>query len=294
MCRRIFCHGGGHLSYGVCISGSEHLNRTCFSVFLKLTPEHPLLILNKIDKLSFAEDISNKSFGAVGVQPDNLGTYPVSTLETNIYFKTDKTGFIEYFVVYRVQDIRTSSDKNAFLDDILARPIVDLNYREEFYMAFEVEPTIYNITVSNGVANIKVPLVLNGTFATKVDRLVSELRYVPNESHICPVEQTVKLTKVHRCPYIKLRTDEIVYDIQNGFLFILGGNSLEKKPVKVLPQWNYEMHESVVYICLEDYLDINNDMILSETLLPNGNAFQPGYSWYLALFIFLLEDRNPS
>ena len=186
-----------------CSSGSKHLNRICFSVFLNLTPEHSLL--NKIDKLLFAEDISIKDIKAGDEQPEFPGTYPVSALETDIFFKTDKTGFIEYVVAYTVQEFRTSSDKNEILDDILARPSVDLNYRQEFYMAFEVEPTIYNITVSNGVANIKVPLISDGTFATKVDRLVSELRYVPSESHIFPAEQTVKLTNVHRCPYISSR-----------------------------------------------------------------------------------------
>ena len=240
MCRRIFCHGGGHLFNGVCSSGSKHLHRTCFSVFLKLTPEHSLL--NKIDKLLFAEDISIKDIKAGDEQPEFPGTYPVSALETDIFFKTDKTGFIEYVVAYIVQEFRASSDKNEILDDILARPSVDLNC-QEFYMAFEAEPTIYNITVSTGVANIKVPLISDRTFA-KVDRLVSELRYVPSESHICPAEQTVKLTNVHRCPYSKLRTDEIVYDsalmkscmiFRMVFSLYLGEIRRKRNPSKLCP-----------------------------------------------------------
>ena len=270
---------------GTCIPGSKPTNLTCFNVFIKLVPVVHTLKVNKIDKLRFAEDISdNDSKDFPDAEEGNTGNQLGLIIETDIYFKTDKNDFIEYAVVFLVKEFGTRLEKDVFLNDILQQPRIKVSYIGEMYKLFDLEPALYNITVVNGQKEIQVPMSISDL---KIDRLVSEFRYVLSDSHTCSVDKMVTLTKVHKCPFIKLHTDEIEYDIQNGFL-LLGVNVLKKTPVKVLSQWEYEIHDNFIFICLQDYLDVYNGLTLSDVFVSSVSAAQPLSFWYLPVFTCFL------
>ena len=266
---------------GACSPGFKPTNGTCFNAFIKLVPVVHTLKVNKIDKLLFAEYLVDNGFEDISdADPDSTRNHQGLNLEMDIYFKTDKNDFIEYAVIFLVKEFGTQKQKDAFLNDILQRPRIKVFYSGEMVKLFDLEPALYNITVVNGQKEIQVPASISDL---KIDRLVSEFRYVLSDSHTCSADKMVTLTKVHKCPFIKLHTDKIEYDIQNGFL-LLGVNFLKKTSVKILPQWEYEINDNFIFICLQDYLDVYNGLTLSDVFVSSVGTAQPRFIWYLPVF----------
>ena len=242
-------------------------------MFLKLAPVVNTLKVNDVDKLMFSELFNYDSV---------RNNYARRTLETDVFFQTDENAFIDYVVVYFIAEFDTHYEKSDILGDIVQYSHVRLYYVgksrfEEFYR----EPALYNMTVVNGRREIQVPASISGV---QFDKLVSEYKYVPSDSHNCSDGQTVPMTKLHACPFIKLRADAIEYDIRNGFL-LLGMELTEKPPIKVLSMWEYEIHENFIFICLEDFFDLQTGLVLSKTVLSDKGYFLPCYSWHIGVLL---------
>ena len=248
-------------------------------MFLKFVPVINTLKVSDVDKLRFSASINND--GVRNIVNKHTRNYASRTLETDVFFQTNKKGFIDYVVAYIIIEFNTRVEKSGVLDDIVQRPRVLLNCFRESVFEFDLEPALYNMTIVNGRREIQVHTSISGV---QFDRLVSGYKYVPSYSHNCSNEQTVLMTKLHACPFIKLRADEIEYDVRNGFL-LLGMELTEKPPIKVLSTWEYEINENFIFICLEDFFDLQTGLVLSETVLSDKGYFLPCYSWYIGVLL---------
>ena len=273
---------------GVChwATISQSLNGTCFTVFLKFVPVINTLKVNDVDKLRFSASINDD--GVRNIVNKHTRNYVSRTLETDVFFQTDKNDFIDYVVAYITIEFDTRVEKSGVLDDIVQKPRVRLNCfaKESQFEEFDLEPALYNMTVVNGRREIQVPVSISDV---PFDKLVSEYKYVPIYSHNCSDEQTLPMTKLHACPFIKLRADEIEYDVRNGFL-LLGMELTEKPPIKVLSMWEYEINENFIFICLEDFFDLQTGLVFSETVLSDKGSVLPCYLWSIGglLYVYLL------
>ena len=292
ICRKVFCYDKkSSLFNGECKLDWEDIDKTCFSLFIKLTPVnlplpgYPAPTRKYIIDLRFASDIHDKDFN---VQDVSLGD-PMSgrsDVETIVFFKTNETDFVEYAIAYMVKTFKTSIDKRKFLEDIHKRPIVQINYWGELYMRFETELVSYNITITTDRAGIKIPPLPDESLSVKVDSLVSYTKYTKIRDIGCSEEKTIK--KLHMCPYFKIRTDEIEFDIRNGYLFIRGQNSLGKETAKVLSQWEYEIDNGNISICLQDYFDIYHGLASPYKFASKCNAAETKYSLNVACVCIIL------
>ena len=210
----------------------------------------------------------------------------VTDVKTILFFKTNKTAFIEYAVAYFVKMFKTSGGKRDFLVRIVERPLVAVEYHNELFMSYSVQPALYNITITSEIATISISIISGEFLHVNVDNLVSDRRFT--ETDVCPQEKTTANNKLHECPYIKLRTDEIVFDVQYGYLFIRRINFLGQKPAKRLSQWEYEIDNGNITVCLQGDLDIY--LACPNTLFSKPNVAKAMYSLSAAWCCILLLE----
>ena len=260
MCRDVFCHEHRTLSNGMCISVEKiYSNGTCFSVFIKLTPvphEKPVRLVN-IEKATLAFNI--KSFLKPGHVTDRPGTRPgiferaaesLYEQEFQFFYKASKTGHLDYVVVYINTVFQSRDDKNEFLEQLMSTKMLDVAYiwETEHVIAFSVELAVYNLTMSDQTTKVLIP---SGD-KISVDELTLD-EDNPNAS-VCRNKEIVQLNQLHWCPYIKLDVHQVSVKIKMGYLRFF--NIFADNIIKVLSEWEYELHDDVIYICFDDYLDI--------------------------------------
>lgn len=179
-----------------------------------------------------------------------------------LFYKINTTGHIEYVVANIDSVFQTSTDKDSFLDDLMVLQHEVLRYAVDV-PGLSIELAMYNLTVSDRKTKIRVPNIINNSF----DELTAESDSL--DENICFGVEPVQLSKLHICPYIKLRTGEIPMKIELDFLLFTdpdAGNAV----IKTLSRWEYEMEGDSIKICLKDYLIINNAISRSHTNLPSS------------------------
>ena len=292
VCRRIFCHDNGVLFNAKCLISTSNINKTCFALSLNVLPfpDYPAQFIETFDKQTFIEHLHGMGLTPNDERPLVVfeNSSRVTDAETILFFKTDKSDLIEYAVVYFVKQFKTSGDKREYLDRIVARPILEMEFKNEMFRRYTIQPALYNITITSEIANISIPIISDEFLDVNIDKLASDTRFTGTD--ICPQEETVAINKLHVCPYIKLRTDETVFDVQNGYLFIRGRNALGQEPARLFPQWEYDFDDGYISLCLQDYLDIYHDMARPNNLVSKSNSAKTMSNLSAAWFCILLLE----
>ena len=71
----------------------------------------------------------------------------------------------------------------------------------------------------------------------------------------CATNNTVPITKLHRCPYVAIPKNALTTETINRHLRVFD-DSTHSNLLKVLPSWEYDITKDTILICFRDYIDI--------------------------------------
>ena len=176
-------------------------------------------------------------------------------------------GHMEYLVVYVVFWFRSLSEKMRAVDSLVEN--VSFNYKsvepEDISVEFELQRVAYNLNFTASslpytTAELRVTTTLQPGFES------FKLRF--NSSDVFPAEcsanETVALSRLHRCPFVGIPQNAFPIEIVYGSLRVYDGTT-HSKILKVLPKWEYDMKFNTVFMCLNDYLDIYNALSVQKS-----------------------------
>ena len=243
VCREVFCHKYQQLINGVCTAKVEANHSSCFGVFMKIIPFSSLRSLTPIEE-SYIRQALVERISLLTVTQE-LFFYNMSDL--------DQVDFlIVYLTATLTRDETLHNNLYLFLDSVMQLDKDNITaFGRDFKATFSVELASYNITVfENEVMKIFIP---NSRDFTSFDTLESDLGDLTNDT--CLKEGTSILNKLYVCPFIGIGKNEISSGIENGVLSLRKGDAN-----KIFTQWEYEVEEDTIYICLDDFRELYNSM----------------------------------
>ena len=257
LCYDVTCYTDQELSNGECVSlDTEMVDNQCYSALLNLTLMQNLATfpdLLRSDEEAFFELLRQIFKLKLGL---------VNTSIAFLHFlQEDHIDFIEHIVVYVVFVFRRSSEKMRAVDSLIEK--VSFTYKSPLEMVdisveFELEKAAYNLSFSYlslpyTTAELRVTTGLQSGFEI-LKRRFNSSDVFPAE---CSANQTIALTRLHRCPFVGIPLNafpiEIVYDSLRVY-----DSTTHSEILKVLPKWEYDMKGNIVFICLNDFLDMYN------------------------------------
>ena len=136
---------------------------------------------------------------------------------------------------------------------------------------FMVELGVYN--VSENIMYDEV-IVTHQENISKVDIfLTPKIEAPPYSNVVCPAKISYTFNKLLYCPFIKLYFDEFRVTMENEFLRFWRKSHI----LMTLLKWEYRLTDDGVFICLDDYLQINNALPDAELLTLDITVSQPTY-----------------
>ena len=292
----MFCDDDHNLENGICEFIAAVWNRKCFSVFVKLTPFPNQYVGNP-------ENINSEDFGEVERQNKLRRTLPGLQIKNSTggeieqtfidFVKADTLGNVEYMIVYITSAFMSIYDKDHFLRIITTETTTF--FREEG-RDYHIGPSLYNISFSNGIATVFVPNVAN----TSVEELTSPVNATEEnmealtspfdgiEENMCP-NGTSYITKLHKCPYVKLNVNELHVTFDEAHLNVM--QSFENDTVLLtLSRFEFERVDEEIYLCFDDYLKISQAWTYDYDGTASISTTHMLYIWHLfcPVFIFFL------
>ena len=240
VCRDIFCDERHILFNGKCYPmQTKSVNKTCFSVFMKLT--------SLSGKIFATRDQLRHSFFSQQLFYQNFSQIPQ---QVKLFFKTNDTGYIEYFVAYIVSVFQRPPHIDELLDYVIMMSKSELYFGKDAWR-FSVELARYDMTASDQ----STKLLVHNSFENSFDELTEN--YNSSNENICSDKETVQLSKLNTCPHTRLRFGDLSMKIELDFLVFLD-HFEDNKIIKMLSKWEYEMEGETIKICFKDYLIISN------------------------------------
>ena len=264
LCYDFTCYTDQELSNGECVQlNTEMVDNQCYSALFKLTPRQNLATFS--DLVHSDEEAFSGLLRPI-LKP-NLGL--VNTSIAFIHFlQEDHLGFIEHIVVYVVFVFHRSSEKMRAVDSLIEK--VSFKYQSsiegmDISVEFELEKAAYNLSFSDlslpyTTAELRVTTGLQSGFKVLKRRFISSDVFPAD----CSPNQTIALTRLHRCSFVSIPLNALTIENKNGFLRVFDDRA-HSKILKVLPKWEYDMKGSTVFMCLNDYLDINNALSVQKS-----------------------------
>ena len=317
-CRDILCHERRSLHQGICESSYGAIDDTCFSLFLKLTPAsgqasgQVKLRKRDIQTFYFLKDFlsdakinsqiwkvegTTTSFAfefSTGHGPEMIKRSVESNDEVlqklRLFYKTDDDSVIQYLVIQLIYFARNAAQKYDILDNI--KPFMSLSYRGELTADFSVELASFRFKrIDDGRTVVSIP----HHTGEETDELVTELDIPYGNECQHDNDDITELKKIHWCPFVILNLEELKLRFKNDILTIFDNDKLPRT-IKVLSQWEYDVHNGSLYLCFQDYIELYYarfstvipEMIVSDSAEIISNALQS--VWLSLVYMFLIAN----
>ena len=220
---------------------AEHI---CYKTFIKLTP---VRIMSK----SLLKSIQDRSEHLFDNTIHGLKDV-ISEIQFFHQLVEEDLSKVDFILLYITFDLSMASSTYS----VSIIDIITLNNRTlpvdlaEDVIEFYMEIGSYNATFRNSNAEIYVTskndisavTFLNVTLTRGIDR------------DFCYGKQNVDLNRLLICPFIEVEFEEIFMSVQNGFLIVQGNSAFNK----TFLSWEFQVTETGVLLCLEDYTPIYN------------------------------------
>ena len=260
VCRNVSCYGDRYLKEGMCVNFENDYytsdDEQCLSAFIKATPSNESQYyqeeLAPLYGVIFRTAQINSQMWAASIKFHQLD------IDQNIKY------VLSYLLVKFNQNIsRTFYDD--FFKNILSLKRHKVSIKWDVYSQVTVEFKQYNITFSDGTATVIIPNQADASF----DVLTGD--YYPLYFRDCLEKEVLVINKIYMCPFLVLPINDYSLRIENTFLYF-DATRPSDQPLKVLENWEYEDHGDKVYICLEDFLDIYENMVKRDSNEPTSTV----------------------
>ena len=182
------------------------------------------------------------------VLADKIGNQGIITNAYFFYNMSPLLKQVDFMVVYLTVKSTTVWAMNTFVDAIMTLDNQTLTaYNRDVAEPFSVQLALYNIAVSDNQSP-KI-YVYDATNLSTPITLYSSQEDWANDS--CLNQNTSILNKLYACPFIKIDMTEMSSEIENGVLSLRKGDAS-----LILLEWEYEMEEDKIFICLDDYKEL--------------------------------------
>ena len=262
-CRDVLCHKDRKLINGACIHRQERgTNDTCFSAFMRLNPFSNQTYIEGKDpfiRRNIREILTEKLLVCNEIENEFM-----------VFNHADDLDNIDYFVIMIVVFMPANkSDCYNYIETLNAMlsGIMTVRDHADTAIEFGVENAIYNTSLSGKLITLFVPDILTSTvkiLGTDSDRLIK---------NPCGQKKLTEINKLFLCPFIMLGVDEMFMTVENDFLYLADINS-PNKTLKIFSKWEYEIHDSQIFVCQEDFADLYNVMLESKSSKINQLVIQ--------------------
>ena len=245
-CRGILCDETNYLDSQVCKPKPGIFKEICYKTFIKMIPaEHVgVPFLNYLRNESINLITEKQVDGFKDIVSDMQFFYKPRGREGEVSF--------DYIVLYIEFDFSVESSFSVNIEHILNLHGRTISVTaEDRTVDLHLELGSYNAVFSSLSAEI---YVTSQNDMSIVDILHTYLRQYPTFAFFCSGRQTVEISKLLGCPFIKIEFDELSMSLENGFLLVQGNPRFTKQFLR----WEYRVTENGVFICLDDYKIIYN------------------------------------
>ena len=244
VCRDLQCVDEKYLAIAdVCLAKPNVNNQTCYLMYVRLTVwRERTLPKNAFNQLSFLEDLQN--FVA-----DSLSANNVIAMQ---FFKPQWNSTYKYLIVRFIVDHKGYGAITHIIDnlDCTGIRIANIPFQScEFAIYNSEEGSESSIYVP---ANVYAPHLL-----PKNVEIANEFYSIKPQNNNGMCDKLKPFSKIHLCPFIEIKLSEYNARVekQSGILIIRNGNSQFW-----FYKWQYEQHGDNLYICLNDYFPLYDDM----------------------------------
>lgn len=253
-CRAILCHKDRYFDnrWKECTPKTNVGQDNCFSVFIKLTlPQGYILRAELLNQTFYLKLIKYYVTNFLRTDMDIV-------TEIKLYPKfrwSSKRSYIEYLVVQLIVDVAEANNRHVLSLFVkhLNRNVIKSNSEGE-YIIFHSTLAAYNITIDeSGKSRIFVPRYnsLDVDILEEYDLRGSDVynEFVGIQSgNECLIKEIKPFKKIDIVPFIEVGMDEFAITFKNSFLTIH-----EEYLEETFSSWEYELHDKLIYMCLEDY-----------------------------------------
>ena len=265
LCRSIHCPNDLLLLDQQCLSENQYVNKKCYEIFLKLTPQ---------ENISF--DKSAPEFEEFGfVVLSMFVKYRYGMAEIQVYQKSvnfDTSELDDDVLEYLVIKVLISPFEQRW-------PEYLINFIEKFHNRTHVLSYIMTITVDVEVISVVGRTDKTVTIIEDMDsanrshvRLNSFFKFNPVPSTACNSSKVIPFNILMTCPFVKIEVSGLPISF-DGELIVIKDNTSKI----VLFQWKYEFDGDILSICLDDYQFIldNIELVRSPVYSSTSQDIKP-------------------
>ena len=252
LCHEVQCYIDQKLVNGECVRLNSKISGSqCFSVLFKIAPAK---YVNKVSKYMRRDE---KAFTRNILQglDDKLC---VSSKSTGLHFvKEGASVYFEYIVIYAVLFFYNVEEQIKTMDYLLG--MINLYYNRygveciyfEGCQSFELDSELVGYKLS--FSDSTFPIILSELRVTTGFQSGFEtLKQSFNSSEVypttCSANNTLPITKLHRCPFVAIPKNALTTHTVNGYLRVFD-DPVHSNILKVLPSWEYDiMPQTTQYI----------------------------------------------
>ena len=294
VCREILCKEGRQYADKICKRNSNQNDRECREVYLRIKPtiqielaSQDYVLLHELESEKYLAEFHDKVTKLMTEDSDVIQEFYVFTDLEKVFAAGGK---VEELVVYMLLDIPIEKETEIIQNyQQLGMNTVGFS-RGTKIVSFFMTIELFNISrSSNPLDNRGAEIHVlnndgtnNATFGIIYDKLYGERTCLDNNTEI------LQYSSITFCPHIKIGTSEFVVRIENGVLLLIDNESV----LDQYPNWNYELHNDSIHLCLKDYSEIN--FYMRVPLLPvkpafgsSGELFDPKHLLKNMIFIGL-------
>ena len=252
LCHEVQCYTDQKLVNGECVQlNSEISGNQCFSVLLKIAPAKNVKRFSNLvrhDERAFVRNLRQDLDDKLGLTSESSSLH---------FLKEDRSGYIEYIVIYAVFVFNNVEEQMRAVDRIFGNIHIYTNpVGDERIFELELELVGYILSLTDYAfpitsAELRVTTGFQPGYET--------LRQIFNSSEVypaaCSTNNTVPITKLHRCPFVAIPKNALTTETINRHLRVFD-DSTHSNLLKVLPSSEYDITKDTILICFRDYLDI--------------------------------------
>ena len=271
LCHEVQCYTDQELVNGKCVLlNSKISGNQCFSVLLKVAPAKNVKKVSNYMRryeTAFIRNILQNLDGKLGVSNKSRGLH---------FVKEDSSEYIEYIVIYAVLVFNNVEEQIQAVDNLLGKLKINLSYNlygdeciyfddcQLAYFELDSELVGYNLSFTDSEFSYTLA-ELRITTGFQPDFKILKKSFNSSEvfTAACSANNTVSITKLHRCPFVAIPKNALTTEMINGYLRVFD-DPVHSNILKILPSWEYDITNDTIFMCFRDYLDIYS-------LLPEQN-----------------------
>ena len=139
--------------------------------------------------------------------------------------------------------------------------VMDFERLHNSKVQINVKGTPMDFLIELGIFNISENVLYDEVFVTNQENIsnvdifqTTKIDATPYSKVICQAKISFTFHKLLYCPFIKLDFDELTVTFENEYLLFWR----KSRKLMMLQKWEYRLTYGGVFICLDDYLQINN------------------------------------